>query len=105
MNSVHQSCKSSCDASHRRANQSKRVVKNWLALICAIPIRSLRTKWSRMENKGLAVLLLYLGRVSAMVGLVRHRRARTDDGDSGQACIATDQPVDGRGRDAREAQS
>jgi len=29
-----------------RANTSKRIVKNWLALICAIPIRSLRTEWS-----------------------------------------------------------
>ena len=33
----------------------KHIVKNWPALICAIPIRSLRTKWSRMENK--AVML------------------------------------------------
>jgi hypothetical protein len=31
--------------------RSKRVVKDWLALICAIPIRSLRTKWSRMKNE------------------------------------------------------
>jgi hypothetical protein len=36
---------------------SKRVVKNWLALICAIPIRSLRTKWSRMVNKAVVLLL------------------------------------------------
>jgi hypothetical protein len=30
---------------------SKRLVKDWLALICADTIRSLRTNWSRMENK------------------------------------------------------
>jgi hypothetical protein len=48
-----------------RATQarSKRVVKNWLALICTIPIRSLRTKWSRMENKAV-VLFVSLTRQS-----------------------------------------
>ncbi|MEH2508417.1 hypothetical protein V1290_007228 [Bradyrhizobium sp. AZCC 1578] len=31
-------------ASVLRKHEAKRVVKNWLALICTIPIRSLRTK-------------------------------------------------------------
>jgi hypothetical protein len=37
--------------------RSKRLVKNWLALICTIPIRSLRTKWSRMENKAVVLFV------------------------------------------------
>jgi len=35
----------------RRATRGEPVVKNCHALICAIPIRSLRTKWSRTRNK------------------------------------------------------
>src|SRR6266508_2037139 len=38
----------------RAQARSKWIVKNWPALICVIPIRSLRTKWSRMENKHVA---------------------------------------------------
>ena len=36
---------------HATQAQANALLRNWLALICAIPIRSLRTKWSRMENK------------------------------------------------------
>ena len=38
-------------AVHARTGANKRLVKNSPALICATPIRSLRTEWSRMENK------------------------------------------------------
>jgi hypothetical protein len=44
----------------RGQTRSKRIVKNWLALICAIPIRSLRTKWSRMENKAVVLFVSLL---------------------------------------------
>src|SRR5258705_6857279 len=82
--------------------RSKHVVKNWLALICTIPNRSLRTKWSRMENKAWCCLFLYLGRVSATIVLVRQRRARIHGEKNGQACIATNDPGDRRRRFARE---
>jgi hypothetical protein len=55
---------------HATQASSKRVVKNWLALICTIPIRSLRTKWSRMENKAV-VLFVSLPRQS-----IGYNRAR-----------------------------
>ena len=51
--------------------RSKRVVKSWLALICAIPIRSLRTKWSRMENKAVVLLFSCLGGVSITASVAR----------------------------------
>jgi hypothetical protein len=35
----------------RSATRGEPAVKNCHALICAIPIRSLRTKWSRTRNK------------------------------------------------------
>jgi hypothetical protein len=38
-------------AVHARTGANKRLVKNSPALICATPIRSLRTEWNRMENK------------------------------------------------------
>jgi hypothetical protein len=38
-------------AAHACTGANKRVVKKSPALICATPIRSLRTEWSRMENK------------------------------------------------------
>ncbi|MCA6113587.1 hypothetical protein J6524_01400 [Bradyrhizobium sp. WSM 1738] len=38
----------------------KRIVKDWLALICTDMIRSLRTKWSRMENKAVVLLVSLL---------------------------------------------
>jgi hypothetical protein len=44
----------------RAQARSKHVVKNWLGLICADTIRSLRTKWSRMENKAVVQLVSLL---------------------------------------------
>jgi len=38
-------------AVHARTGANERLVKNSSALIFATPIRSLRTEWSRMENK------------------------------------------------------
>ena len=60
----------SSTASALRKHESKRVVKNWLALICAIPIRSLRTKWSRIENKAV-VLVVSLPRQGIGCGRAR----------------------------------
>src|SRR4051794_32026496 len=82
--------------------RSKRGVKNWLALICTIPIRSLRTKWSRMENKAVVLLFACLGDVSATIALARQRRARIHGEENRQACIATHDPGDRHRRLARE---
>src|SRR5256885_12024358 len=89
----------SAEKCRHRATRSEPVVKSCRQLICTIPIRSLRTKWSRMENKAACCLFLYLGSVSAIIVLVRQGRARihgeeNEQEKSGQACIATNDPGD-----------
>jgi hypothetical protein len=60
-----------------------------------------------MENKAACCLFLYLGSVSAIIVLVRQRRARihgeeNEQEKSGQACIATNDPGDRHRRFARK---
>jgi len=54
------------------------VVKNCLALICSIPIRSLRTKWSRTKNKSVMRTELgdanYISAIRCARGITSHHK-------------------------------
>jgi hypothetical protein len=65
-------------AVHARTGANKRLVKNSPALICATPIRSLRTEWSRMENKAASASRAASKHRSPIATSLRGHRNRAD---------------------------